>query len=82
MLEEIARMSPLLRDTIEESGLDEPIPVDCSEEVLKLVVEYLAKVRENDGEEPVIDYPLIDTDIGNVLTDDWFINFIENREPE
>ena len=39
MSEELARMAPLLRDTIDESGTDELIPVETlSKEVIALVV--------------------------------------------
>ena len=82
MSEELARMAPLLRDTIDESGTDELIPVETlSKEVMALVVQYLEKVKEK-GEEPEIEHPLVSNDINEACTDEWFVAFINDREPE
>ena len=79
--EDLARMSPLLTGLIDESGLDEEIPVEICKEALELVVEYLTKVKEN-GEEPTLDAPIISNDIENACTDEWFVNFVKDRDAE
>ena len=80
--EDIARMSPLLTGLIDESGLDEEIPVNISKEALDLVVEYLSQVKKNNGEEPTLDAPITSNDIANACEDEWYVNFVKDRDAE
>ena len=80
--EDLARMSPLLSGIIDDSGLDEEIPVDVSKEALDLVVEYLTKVKEQNGEEPTLDSPITSNDITQACEDEWFVNFVKDRDAE
>ena len=82
MDKELAEKCSLLKGMIEETGGDEALPVgNVSKQCLTWVSEYLTLVKA-DGDYPEIEKPLTSDDISGSVSNEKFIEFLQDREPK
>ena len=74
---EVACVSTLLRNTIEDNGVEDDIPVpSVSKAILEKVMEYATHILENG--QPVIEKPLrADKKFSEVVNSEFYLKYVE-----